>query len=123
MENKIILRRLSNGNPSGDKLTAIQAGIINAAIIAEDAAGFIASHYQPDELQRLREVADYLRTFAKALQPDVALAEKLAKLTTTKNAGANVFNGGTSHVRDGSASKPVSIDEMNRRNREYWGAK
>ena len=66
MENKITLRRLSNGNPTGDKLTAIQAGLISGALIAEDAAGFIAAHYQPDELQKLREVSAYLRAFAKA---------------------------------------------------------
>lgn len=123
MENKITLRRLSNGNPTGDKLTSIQAGLINGAVIAEEAANFVAAHYQPDELQKLREVSAYLRAFAKALQPDIAMAEKLAKLMTTKNAGANVFNGGTSHVRDGSAGKPVSIDDLNRKNREYWSAK
>lgn len=123
MENKITLRRLSNGNPTGDKLTAIQAGLINGAIIAEDAAGFIAAHYQPDELQKLREVSEYLRSLARAFQPDVKYAEQMAKLTTTKNAGAKVFNGGASHVRDGSAGKPVSIDDLNRKNREYWSAK
>lgn len=123
MNEKINLRRLSNGNPTGDKLTAIQAGLINAALIAEDAAGFVASHYKPDELQKLREISAYLRDFAKALQPDLALAEKLAKLTTTQNAGAKVFNGGASHVRDDSAGKAVSIDDLNRKNREYWSAK
>lgn len=123
MENKITLRRLSNGNPTGDKLTAIQAGLISSALATEEAANFIAAHYQPDELQKVREVSDYLRGLAKALQPDIKIAEALAKQMTTKNAGAKVFNGGASHVRDGSAGKPVSIDDLNRKNRDYWSAK
>lgn len=120
MENKTTLRRLSNGTPTYQELADIQTGLMASSICMENTANFIAAHYQPDELQKLREIAAYQRNLAEAIQPDLTLARKQAKEKTTKNAGATVFNGGSSHVRDGSAGKAVSIDDLNRKNREYW---
>lgn len=100
-------QRLSNGNPAEDKMQAIQAAMVGAAVAINGAAGYLKQHFYPDTCTDLETLAAILTKSAEALQPHI---EEAAQARELKHANPG-------ETWD-SASKVVS--QLNAANRDFW---